>query len=68
MSNLNVLETSLSLADLVEASRDTIRARLVEIQKELDEIGPTFGMQVHRNELTREKNALLDELIHLRHV
>lgn len=43
-----------------------VRSRLVEIQEELDDIGPTFGMQWRRTELNREKNELLDQLLGLR--
>jgi hypothetical protein len=47
----------------IESPRASIERRLTEIQTELDEIGPTFGMQARRAELTREKNALLDQLL-----
>ena len=47
----------------IESNRASIERRLTEIQAELDEIGPTFGMQSRRAELTHEKNALLDQLL-----
>jgi hypothetical protein len=46
--------------------RAVIHQRLREIQTELDEIGPTCGMQGRRSELTRLKNELLDKLCELR--
>jgi hypothetical protein len=42
-----------------------IKARLAAIQAELDQIGPTVGMQRRRVELRGEKDALLDELLSL---
>jgi hypothetical protein len=57
-------------ADAVVAAlkgwRGAVEVRLAEIQVELDEIGPTFGMQGRRAELGREKDRLLDELLGLR--
>jgi len=47
----------------IDDNRPSIERRLTEIQSELDDIGPTFGMQSRRAELTREKNALLDQLL-----
>jgi hypothetical protein len=52
--------TTVTVAD---GGRAGIERRLTEIQVELDEIGPTFGMQARRAELTREKNTLLDRLL-----
>lgn len=46
--------------------RVAVEVRLAEIQAELDEIGPAFGMQWRRAELGREKDGLLDELLGLR--
>jgi hypothetical protein len=46
--------------------RMAVEVRLAEIQVELDEIGPTFGMHGRRAELGREKDRLLDELLGLR--
>jgi len=70
MSRLIALDANGNLADMVamalETGRSEIEARLVEIQAELDEIGPTFGMQWRRTELNREKNELLDQLLGLR--
>jgi len=61
---------TLDLAPLVKGALERgeaeVRARLVEVQAELDDIGPTFGMQWRRTELDREKNALLDQLLGLR--
>ena len=54
------------LAEALEHSRSQIERRLGEIQAELDDIGPTFGMQWRRTELNREKNDLLDQLLGLR--
>lgn len=56
------------VAEALESSRLDIVRRLSEIQSELDEIGPTFGMQPRRSALTREKNELLDQLLALRSV
>lgn len=55
-----------SAAQYAAAGRARIERRLIEIQRDLDEIGPTFGMQARRSQLTREKNDLLDRLIQLR--
>jgi len=70
MSRLIALDANGNLADMVamalETGRSEIEARLVEIQAELDEIGPTFGMQWRRTELNRQKNELLDQLLGLR--
>jgi hypothetical protein len=49
-----------------ELLRPEVEAFLVAIQKELDEIGPTFGMQQRRAELKRRKDELLDRLLELR--
>ena len=57
-----------SAADPADAGRTRIQRRLVEIQQDLDDIGPTFGMQARRAALTREKNELLDQLLLLRSV
>jgi len=46
----------------LEGRRADIQHRLKDIQAELDEIGPTFGMEPQRRELRREKDELLDEL------
>lgn len=45
--------------------QEAIKARLTDIQAELDEIGTTFGMNRRRLELNREKNELLDALLDL---
>jgi hypothetical protein len=70
MTRLIAVDADGTLAAMVamalELGRSEIEARLVEIQTELDDIGPTFGMQWRRNELNREKNELLDQLIGLR--
>jgi hypothetical protein len=68
MTRLEMIDAETAMADLVNRGRARIHARLVEIQAELDLIGPTFGMQWRRNELTREKNELLDQLGYLRGV
>ncbi len=56
------------VVEALQLSRAEIERRLVEVQAELDEIGPTFGMQRRRSELNREKNDLLDQLLGLRSV
>jgi len=64
------IETDEELAGLVvDALRRAVAeigARLTEIQDELDDIGPTFGMQWRRTELNGEKNELLDQMLGLR--
>jgi hypothetical protein len=52
------MQEVMTLAD----RRTDVQQRLMEIQAELDEIGPTFGMGPRRRELCREKDTLLDEL------
>lgn len=44
---------------------EAIKARLTEIQTELDDIGNTFGMNRRRFDLNREKDELLDALIRI---
>lgn len=46
--------------------RAEIEILLVAIQKELDDIGGSFGMQQRRVELKRRKDELLDRLLELR--
>lgn len=64
------IETGTELADLVAGALRRavleISVRLTEIQEELDDIGPTFGMQWRRTELNGEKNELLDQILGLR--
>jgi hypothetical protein len=46
--------------------RYEIELLLAAIQVELDDIGPTFGMQRRRSELKQWKDELLDRLLELR--
>jgi hypothetical protein len=52
--------------EALRRSAAEVRSRLVDVQAELDEIGPTFGMEWRRTALNREKNELLDQLLGLR--
>ena len=54
------------VASALRCAVKEISARLTEIQEELDDIGPTFGMQWRRTELNSEKNELLDQILGLR--
>jgi hypothetical protein len=54
------------VADALERAVAAVQVRLVEVQAELDDIGPTFGMQWRRTQLNREKNELLDQLLSIR--
>ena len=49
-----------------DLQRSEIEVLLVAIQKELDEIGGTFGMQRRRVDLKLRKDELLDRLLELR--
>ena len=63
-----VTEFDASLEAIIEINTAEIQKRLVAIQDELDEIGPTFGMNARRSQLKRDKNELLDQLLGLRSV
>lgn len=54
------------VAEALERAVAAVHERLVEVQAELDDIGPTFGMQWRRTQLGREKNELLDQLLAMR--
>lgn len=55
----------MALEMMVETAneQDEITARLTQIQERLDQIGPSFGFNKEREDLTEEKNSLLDKLI-----
>jgi len=65
---INATETDLAsmVAAAVASCVREIERRLVEVQAELDDIGPTFGMAARRAALKREKNELLDQLLAVR--
>lgn len=66
MHATEVLDLAALVDEALKKSEAAVHERLVEVQAELDDIGPTFGMQYRRTELTREKNELLDQLLGLR--
>lgn len=57
--------TAIARPEIDLKDEEAIKARLTEIQAELDEIGNTFGMQQQRLELQKEKDELLDALCSL---
>jgi hypothetical protein len=61
-----MVDLAAQVSDALKRGMTEVTARLVEVQAELDDIGPTFGMQWRRNELNREKDELLDQLLGLR--